>query len=78
MYPRKVKKGIYKGDDGWGCPLCFILLPEHSAETYGLFNYLKAEFMQGWEEELSKEEDDLFDFWKKPKKKSDNDSDLSE
>lgn len=52
MYNRKVKKGQYKGEDGWGCPLCFSLYPEHKSEHKSFFLYVKDEFMQGWNEEF--------------------------
>ncbi len=81
MYARVVKKGPLKGSDGWGCPLCFALYPEDESKNKNFFLYIKDEFMQGWDEELEKQDEDIFDFWKKPKKpnkKNKDDSDLSE
>ena len=78
MYPRKVKTGPYKGKDGWGCPLCFTRLPENESKIIGLLAHVKKEFLQGWDEEISKQDEDVFDFWKKPEKKDKDDSDLSE
>ena len=70
MYERKIKKGPRKGRRGWGCPLCFTMLPEHKSETGKIFNIIKEIYIIETIEELEElEEEKPFDFWKKPRKK---------
>lgn len=68
MYERKIKKGPKAGEMGFGCPCCFLLLPEHTPKLGSM--YIMLNNMP------SIEEDDDFDFWKKPG--SDEDEDKSE
>jgi hypothetical protein len=77
MYERKVKKGAHKGKKGWGCPLCFLLLPEHKPKITGLFDMIKNIYLL----DVPKKDKKPFDFWKKYKKdvpKSDDDDKRSE
>ena len=76
MYQRKVKKDNSKGEMGWGCPCCFILLPEHKPKLTGIFGMIKSMFP---DIEVEIREEEPFDFWKKNKKnKPKEDSDDAE
>ena len=77
MYERKVKKGAHKGKKGWGCPLCFLLLPEHNPKMANLFSMIKSIYMI----DAPDKKKSPFDFWKKPNKdapKKEDDDDKSE
>jgi hypothetical protein len=78
MYERKIKKGSHTGESGWGCPMCFMLLPEHKhkeklADYYVIPPNLLSEFLLSTEK--LEEEDDDFDFWNI---KKDDDEESSE
>ena len=78
MYERKVKKGPDKGKMGWGCPCCFMLLPEHKPKLSHLFNMIKGMYItiegKDLEHLLSEEDTDKpFDFWKKPRQDKQDD-----
>ena len=71
MYERKVKKGPHKDKMGWGCPCCFMMLPEHKPTLGYVLGMIKGMYItiegKDLERLLSEEDtDDSFDFWKKP------------
>jgi hypothetical protein len=74
MYERKVKKGPNKGKMGWGCPCCFMMLPEDEPQIGYVMDMLEDIYItiEGKDIDtlkhlLSEEDtDEPFDFWQKP------------
>jgi hypothetical protein len=62
MYERKVKKGPFKDEMGWGCPLCFLRLPDQTPKSDDIINMIESICLLL--EQPPKEKP--FDFWKKP------------